>query len=284
MSIQMVQIRKMARFPVIMGAAPVVLNPFMFKLEQPTRAIIVAFENVVNNVPNDPLLPAILLNYQLQLNSNIVVPNINGVQFNAVIQNTEKYQPQTISNGLIFQKAFMPPIMKDTQVILNISINTLALGTTTPAAACTFDLVVYTIDRKADDPLPSNKCTYLKALPRTANIAANVPQDIAIATDPRTLLDFILIEQAAAVNVDLCLGLVSLVADSVMIQELGTAIMKEMYRSQANQAVPAGHYMFKVLTPLEPSNYKNVFLRFQMHTAGATEGLAGWERFLKAYV
>lgn len=244
--------------------------------------LLICFERVVTTAPaNDPMITG-LLSIEMELNSNIIVPPMNTEQFTNVVRNLEQYQIATISNGLIHPKVFSPPIKQNTTVSLQLTVDTLAL-TFAAAATAACDLVIIAVDRKNDDLPASNLARYIRSLPPTLNVAVNAPQEIKIGTDPRLVQDYVLNELTAAAYSDTWLAEVELIANSQRVMKLGAAPLKEAYRSESNQAVPAGYLLYKPPSGIDPSKYTTIVLSFDSHTATPLAALGGWERYWKAY-
>jgi hypothetical protein len=281
------QIREQRRVSVVLGAAVQVIPTVSFVLPTDTRMLLIYPERIVTTAPaNDPLLIDWLVSIQMRINNNIIIPVLMPEQYDLLIRNLEQYQPRRASAlDVGFPKIFNPPIKSGTRVDIDLVINTLALGTKSPAVTAAFDIVIMTEDRKPDDQPAGTMIRYVRPIPSTPNVNANTSAQIQIGTDARVIQDYILAEETGGVLSNTCLAEVELLANQQRIAKIGAGLMADMYRSEANQDPPPGVGLFKLPNAIDPSvnNYQTVVLDFQMYTATPSASLFGYERYWKVY-
>ncbi len=242
--------------------------------------------NVVTTVPaNDPLTAAWLISVQIIVNqTEQVVDPMGQANYVNVVQNVEMQEADIISNGHMLWKRFSPPLPPNTKVQIILVINTLALGTTTPAATANLNLVCLAYDSKRT---AARRLTYYKAItPIPApTIVAGTSVRSEFGVNARVEKALIITELTVAALSDTFTGILELVADGQPVITLNAPAAKQHYSIITDGlAPPAGFYAMKAPAEgFQASQSAQLALRCTPHTTAATGNYAGWEIFEKGF-
>lgn len=116
------------------GAAAQQVN-FNLKTEQATSMIEFGIRRMITTVPaDDPLTAVWCTSITISVNDKPIVNQMSRAEYIELVQNLEVKEAALIQNGEMFQKWFKPALPSGTKIQITLVLNTLALGTTTPAA------------------------------------------------------------------------------------------------------------------------------------------------------
>lgn len=274
--------------PVTFGAAAQAFS-WEVTLSADTNLMSFGVSRLVTTVPaNDPILPAWLTNIRMVLNgTNEIVPAMTRADYVNVVQNIESQEADLISNGNKLYKKFDPPLPKGTRVQVFITVNTLALSFTTPAASAVGQLSLSLYD--SPKPASGKVCTWYQPIPQFPAVAGvtaatAVQQDLGTEVKKVRFID--IIEQTVAAASDTFSGLFELLSDGNTVARVDATEMKKQYELISDGlAVPAGHYLLKM--PGQGWNAQaNTTLHFRAtpHTTLATGNYRGYQIIEKPYV
>jgi hypothetical protein len=183
-------------------------------------------------------------------------------------------------------KVFDPPLPAKTKVQITLGINTLALGTTTPAASCILNPIVYTYDSQSAGARKATYYSPINSFPQPAGVTAGTEIGLNLGTFQRKEKAILLIaEDPVGTPVDTYLGECTLDIDGTPINFSNAPDLKKQYLHASDGiAVPAGFHEFIV-----PNGgfEAAVASQFQLHVipylSTATGQIRGYEVFEKNY-
>ena len=274
---------------VILGALPQQVT-LEFELSQPTKAICFGAGQEVSTVPVVDILTGVwLTGITIIINkTEHVIDNMTLADYINVVQNNELKEADIIDGGNMLWKIFQPALPANTKIQIILNVNTLALGTATPAATCVLDMRCITFD--SDVPVGKVLRYYARILPSPTpvGIVAATPFGIQLGTQARMMKWIHLImETPVGTPVDILMGLFELLADGNPVLTENNPLCKMFYQMLTDSslaAVPAGHYIMKAVgNGYNTANQKQLTIRLTPHTTSATAQVRGFEIFDKNY-
>ncbi len=288
-SVQRAQIRRYAASPqtITMGAAVQTVN-IEFETVKPTKMIAFGALSVTTVPANDPLTAAWITQIQIIVNqTEYIVPNMSRADYINMVQNFEMKEADVISGaGNMLYKRFDPALPEGTKVQIQLIVNTLALGTTTPAATATLTPICLAFDSLSSG---QKKLTYYTPFPISPAVAGVVAgTDIAIALGSYARIEkaiLLISESPLGTPVDTWLGRLQLRADGQTVIDLIEPEMKKQYSIQSDGlAIPVGHNL--LICPeggFQAAANSQLQLLLTPYFTTATGQVRGYEIFEKAY-
>lgn len=269
------------------GAAVQQVN-WDIRLPKKTDIITFGLSEGVTTVPaNDPLTAVWATNISIIINgTHEIVRDFTLAEYIAVVQNLEFKEADLISNGASLWKKFNPPLPEGTRVQINLTVNSLALGLSTPAATAVFNALANAYDTN----LPAgNVLTFYQRIPQfptPAGVVANTEYQQDLGVEVKTVKYLILREFTGAALSDTFTGRSELIADGNVIARLHETAMKKHYQLIADGlAVPAGYKMFKLPNiGWNASQAKTLHIRVRPHTTVANGSWNGFQILLKPFI
>ena len=244
-SVQRAQIRRYASNPIntLLGVAIQTVN-MEFECVKATKMIEFGALAVTTVPANDPLLPAWITSIQITINqTEQVVPAMSRADYVAMVQNFEMKELDLITAaGNALFKRFDPALPIGTKVQVQLVLNTLALGTTTPAATCLLTPFINAYDSLA---AAQRRLTYyspMSFMPAVAGVVVNVPIANNLGNYARKEKGIVIItENPVATPVDTWLGTLQLRADGQTVIDLAQPTLKKQYELMSDgEPVPIG--------------------------------------------
>lgn len=285
MSIQNYQIREFipSEGPVINLAAAQVAVNFDITLIENTKLIEFGAMGPVGNVPNDPLTAAWIVSISITVNQkHRVVVALTRAQYITLVQNFETKEADIISNGNMLSKVFNPPLAKGDRLQVNLILNTLALGTTTPCAAMAMQVRLLTYDTNESAGSTIKYIFEHQQMPLPAAVLADVAVERNLGTQSRKTLGITLLEQAIAVAQDLVSRNFLVLSDAIPVLTVNNATAKRHYALESDGILaPVGFYHIKAPAGGWQASASTVLsIRAIPHTAGATVSWRIWEHMI----
>jgi hypothetical protein len=272
---------------ITLGAAIQQVN-WDIKLAKKTDIITFGLSEGVTTVPPNDLLTGVwATNISIIINgTHEIVRDFTLAEYINVVQNLEFKEADIISNGASLWKKFNPPLPEGTRVQINLTVNTLALATTTPAATAVYNALANAYDTNKPS---GNVLTYYQRIPQfptPVGVVANTEVQQDLGVEVKVVRFLILREFTAAVLSDTFTGRAELVADGNVIARLHETAMKKHYQLISDGlAVAAGYRMFKLpLGGWNASQARTLHIRLRAHTTVANGSWNGFQVLEKAFV
>lgn len=268
------------------GVAAGAVN-FDFVVPVATDLVSFGCGNCINNVPNDPLLPAWLTNISITINGSFeVVRDFTRAEYIQAVQNLESKEVDVISNGNMLFKSFKPALPAGTRIQINLGVNTLALSYNA-AANATAIFQANTYDAQANAPT-GNELTFYQRIPQFPQpvgvVAAQaIQQDLGV--EVKTMKYVAILERANLVLQDLFTGDIELIANGNTIARVNAPTAKKHYSLITDgQAIPVGWSLLKLPGGgWNASQATTLHLRITPHTTGATGNYVGFQIIKKPF-
>ena len=269
------------------GAAVQVVN-WDNVLPQNTDLLSFGLSELVTTVAvNDPLTAVWITNISITVNGTFeIVRDFTRAEYINIVQNLESKEADIISNGNHLFKSFKPALPKGTRVQISITVNTLALGLTTPAATAIGRAVMNAYDTRAKTGNSLVIYQRISQFPTPVGVVLNQPVEKDLGTEIKTVKFLIIREFTVAVLTDTFTSRMEISADGNPIARIQETVGKKHYSLIADGlAVPVGYRMFKLPgRGWNAAQAKTLVLKVQAHTTVATGSWDGFQVLVKTFV
>lgn len=272
---------------VTLGAAVQVVN-FDTTLSHATNLIAFGASEVVTTVPaNDPLVAAWLTNISITINgTHEIVRDFTRAEYVDIVQNLEMMEADLISNGNMLFKKFDPPLPAGTRIQISLTVNTLALATTTPAATGVIRMSLNTYDSQ-NIPFEKKLIYYqrIPEFPQPAGVIAGTPVQQDLGTEIKTVKWIILNELTGGALSDTFSGRYELVVDGNTKARINETTAKKHYQLISDGlAVPVGRKLLKLPgRGWNASQARTLHIRCTPHTNVVNGSWNGFQILEKPY-